>query len=91
VSKSGLPPLYLWVCCEGWQRLGPFDWVALSEDGLSFVDQTGAPVLIYDRNYRGWRNPKRPAMVYRTPMVTSQRKHPRPMSGELPFDPTEEQ
>ena len=85
MSKKGAFPVYVWVCCEGWQRLGPFEWVALAEDGQSFVDSAGAAVLVYDHHYGGWRDPKRPGMVYRTPMVTTQRKHPRPMSGALPF------
>lgn len=86
MSKSGHPPVYVWACCEGWQRFGPFDWVALTEDGQSFVNQLGIKVLIYDAHCTGWRSPKNPALVYRTPMVTSQFKHPKSQSGDLPFD-----
>ena len=85
MSTKGPMPLYLWVCCEGWHRLGPFEWVALSEDGRSFVESTGRTILAYDPTHRGWRDPERPTMVYRTPMVTSERRHPKPMSGALPF------
>ena len=77
-------PVYVWVCCEGWNRLGPFEWVTLTEDGQSFVDETGTFILINDPYQHCWRDPKHPGISYRTPMVTTQRKHPHPMSGFIP-------
>ncbi|MBT3193691.1 MAG: hypothetical protein HN341_14180 [Verrucomicrobia bacterium] len=77
--------IWVHVCCEGWVALGPFEWVAMDDERNALVDEHGD--LIAGREEDGWRVPDERYQGYRfrTPMVTTSRKHPAPMQGCLPF------
>ena len=77
--------LYVHVCCEGWVRLGPFDWVGVDDERDALVDENGEVIVkregddwgVPGKEYRGFR--------FRTPMITGSRQHPSPMRGGFPF------
>lgn len=75
--------LYVHLCCEGWVRLGPFEWVAMDDERNALVDERGD--VVAEREKDGWRAPGRENALFRTPMITTSRKHPAPMQGCLPF------
>jgi len=89
-SVQGSPvkgKLYLWGCCEGWVKFGPFEWVTLTEDRSAYLDQRGEVIMEWDQQVGGWRAPGS-GMSMRTPVVTSSAKHPRPKSGGVPVKTT---
>ncbi len=79
--------VFLWACCEGWFRMGPYAWVGLSEDREAFVDEKGKAVLIWNDRQKVWRtaDPSLFSGDLIRPMVNSSPVHPKPMSGAFPI------
>ncbi|MEC7241725.1 MAG: hypothetical protein VXW32_10845 [Myxococcota bacterium] len=89
-NKPRPPPprsrVYLWACSEGWIRLGPFEWVGLSEDRQAFLNQDGESVLCWDpanQCWRAWPTARFTGELWH-PMVSSIPIHPGPKSGSFP-------
>jgi len=40
-SLRSQPMMYLHLCCEGWQRFGPFRWLSLQDREGVMVDADG--------------------------------------------------
>jgi hypothetical protein len=73
--------VYLWFCCEGWKRLGPFKWLRFDEKGM-IRDQDGNIVARCDEAGKAWEilsNGTR--CVWHDPMITASPRHPHPNSG----------
>ena len=51
IKKS--PRIYLWLCCEGWCKFGPYEWLRFDEDG-SIIDQDGNVIAKKDQNRPVW-------------------------------------
>ena len=70
--------IYLWLCCEGWGRFGPVQYLRLEND--IFVDDEGSVIAVN----RGdcWHTPGRfAACCWHSPVITSSDKHPHPHHG----------
>ncbi|MFZ4774146.1 MAG: hypothetical protein ACOYM3_02205 [Terrimicrobiaceae bacterium] len=55
-SKSQLPVsgrIFLHLCCEGWQRFGPFEWLSFHDSPHAIVDEAGNTIVIWDGH--AWR------------------------------------
>ena len=70
--------VFLWLCCEGWVRLGPFVFLKLIDNG--FIDETGN--LIAFKKGECWHTPGRfAACCWHSPLITSTGEHPHPGHG----------
>ncbi len=80
--QTSAPKLYLWLCCEGWERLGPFDWLRFDDAVGVIVDQTGQ-VVARKRNSEGWfvNRPGLRECRFSNPTITIGPTHPHPDSG----------
>jgi hypothetical protein len=43
-SSRSQPMMYLHLCCEGWQRFGPFRWLSLQDREGVLVDEDGVVI-----------------------------------------------
>jgi len=82
---TATPQFYLWLCCEGWERLGPFEWLRLDDANGVIVDQTGQ-VVARKRSSEGWFVNRQGLRECRfsNPTITTDSKHPHPDSGGHP-------
>lgn len=73
--------VYLWLCCEGWQRFGPFQHLNIS---ASVISDESEEVVAVRTAEGGWHTPG----VYccyswrANAVVTSTADHPYPMRGQ---------
>lgn len=84
VQQSPPPSVYVWFCCEGWLRFGPFEWLRFDDDFERIYDERGAPVA--EREGRCWRvlHPDGRGLLFSNPTITSTKKHPHMNSGGHP-------
>ena len=75
--------VYLWLCCEGWKRFGPFEWVVFDDKQDAYLAGPRGEVIC-QRDGDSWRTPES-SRHWTTPLVTSQRKHPHPKNGGVLF------
>ena len=74
------------MCCEGWKRFGPYEWVCFDDRLRSFVDENQKVIATWneerncwtaeDEDVRGW--------AFRTPLIIAGRQHPNKGSGTIP-------
>lgn len=84
LSSAG-SQVFLWLCCEGWERLGPFEWLRFDDHNDVIVDQNGQ-VVARKRNNGGWfvnRQGLRDCR-FSNPTITIGAQHPHPNSGMHP-------
>jgi len=72
--------LYLWLCCEGWQRFGPFRHLNFSATAITDEEEQ----IVVSLDAEGvWRTPGIYCCYrWRSPMVTSTETHPHPARGK---------
>jgi hypothetical protein len=87
MPKGRKKRIFLWGCCEGWVRLGPYAWIGLSEDRNAFINEKGIPVLVWNDHINAWKatDPAAFSGDLVQPMVTTTPVHPKPMSGTFPI------
>jgi len=83
-SQQNQPMMYLHLCCEGWQRFGPFQWLSLQNQEGVIVDQDGQ--VVARREAHCWRTvaPQFEGYGWENPTITVGPKHPHPNSGVHP-------
>jgi hypothetical protein len=78
--------VYLWLCCEGWVRFGPFPWLRFDDERGAILDDTGRAIAI--RIGDGWQTPdSHQGYCWSNPTVTASPRHPHPHSGSPPDRP----
>jgi hypothetical protein len=73
--------VYLWLCCEGWMKFGPFEWLRfddelqaiLGPDGAEVAKKTGGQWRVPGEKWQGWG--------FSNPTITTTAVHPHPKSG----------
>jgi len=77
-------PVYLWLCCEGWMRFGPFKWLRF-DDSLGVIADSKGNVAAM-KNGEFWSVPEGPGkgMRFSNPTITTTREHPQKNSHESP-------
>lgn len=68
--------LYLWLCCEGWMRFGPFEWLRFDDERQAIIGPDGAEVA---KNVDGqWRVSvgRGEGMQFSNPTITTTPVHP---------------
>lgn len=75
--------VYLWLCCEGWARFGPFPWLRFDDERRAILDDQGQAIAV--RSGDGWHTPgSHPGYHWYDPTVTASPTHPHPNSGSPP-------
>ena len=80
------PLVYLWLCCEGWLRFGPYEWLSKDEEKNAYIGPLGQVLAFWDEEESCWRasEEKYKSWVFCNPMITASRRHPAPMYGGIP-------
>jgi hypothetical protein len=90
-AKSGaaiIPPkpsVYLWLCCEGLMRFGPFEWLRYDESTSTISDSSGNVIAWKER--ARWFVPSEYGsnMAFdESYMITTTPQHPDPSNRNLP-------
>jgi hypothetical protein len=79
------PSVYLWLCCEGWMRFGPFEWLRYDEPTSTISDSSGNVIAWKER--ARWFVPSECGsnMAFdESYMITTTPKHPDPSNRNLP-------
>ena len=79
------PSVYLWLCCEGWMKFGPFEWLRfdderqaiLGPDGEAVAKKSGGQWRVPGEEWQGWG--------FSNPTITTRPAHPHKDSGSHPF------
>ena len=76
--------VYLWLCCEGWMRFGPFEWLRFEDTESAIIGPAGEVVAKKLDGY--WRVPggKSAGMPFSNPTITAGPDHPHRNSGTHP-------
>jgi hypothetical protein len=80
-SELSPPPnrqVFLWLCCEGWQRFGPFAWLRFNDDPRTIIDQDGQVVASWVDGH--WRTSDS-GCAWSNPTIGPGPKHPHPNRG----------
>lgn len=78
------PSVYLWLCCEGWMRFGPFEWLRIDDKTATISDSNGKVIAIKQGAHwfvpagRGSNTP------FDDLMITTRPVHPHNNSGANP-------
>jgi hypothetical protein len=60
----------LHLCCEGWQRFGPLDWLSFQDTPRAIVDEAGNTIASWDGH--AWRtsDPKFQGCAWENPTIS---------------------
>ena len=75
--------MYVWMCCEGWVRFGPYEWVGWTTDRRVLVDQNGQ--LIAQESGAHWQSalPEFANFAFDAILITHGPRHPPPRHGGI--------
>ncbi len=79
------PSVYLWLCCEGWMRFGPFEWLRF-DDVTSTISESTGKVVAWREGGR-WLVPSSggAGMAFDDNyMITTSPRHPDPSNRNTP-------
>ena len=79
------PSVYLWLCCEGWMKFGPFEWLRFDEQTSAFSESTGK--IVAWKEGKRWFIPtgRGAGMAYdESFMITTSPRHPDPSNRSWP-------
>lgn len=78
------PSVYLWLCCEGWMKLGPFEWLRFDDERQAILGPDGEEVAKKADGY--WRMPdgRGKGMQFSNPTITSSPVYQHRDSGSHP-------
>jgi len=84
---SHRPPsqgVYLWLCCEGWMRFGPYEWLRFDDDENAIIGPDGD--VVAGKTDGTWRvaGSRGAGMGFSNPTITTTREHPHMASGSHP-------
>jgi hypothetical protein len=77
--------VYLWLCCEGWMRFGPFEWLRFDDTESTIIDPDGEVVAKMTNGYWVVSSGQGGGMQFSNPTITSSREHPHRNSGDPPW------
>ena len=87
-SDGRRPPLqssvYLWLCCEGWMRFGPFEWLRFDDKENKILGPDGEVVARKTGEYWFVISGRGEGMAFSNPTITTTRDHPHKNSGSHP-------
>ena len=87
-SDPHRPPLqgrvYLWLCCEGWMRFGPFEWLRFDDTERAIIGPDGEVVAKTVDGYWCVPGGRGEGMPFSNPTITTGREHPHRNSGSHP-------
>ncbi len=88
-SDGRRPPLqrrsvYLWLCCEGWMRFGPFEWLRFDDTANAIIGPAGEVVARKTGEYWHITDGRGKGMPFSNPTITTTREHPHANSGSHP-------
>jgi hypothetical protein len=78
------PSVYLWLCCEGWMRFGPFVWLRFDDKENAIIDPDGEVVARKTGEYWRVTGGRGEGMAFSDPTLTTTREHPHKNSGSHP-------
>jgi len=81
---EGSPTIYLWLCCEGWVRFGPFGWLRFQDDPRSIVDQAGRVLAHWEGHCWRTSDPQYSDFQWHNPTITSKPRHPHASNSNHP-------
>lgn len=75
------PSVYLWLCCEGWMKFGPFEWLRFDDESQAILGPESEEVAKKAGGY--WRVPsgRGEGMQFSNPTITTTPVHPHRNSG----------
>ena len=79
------PSVYLWLCCEGWMKFGPFEWLRFDDVTSTISESTGKVVAWREGGH--WLVPSGSGvgMAFDVNyMITSSSRHPDPSNRNTP-------
>jgi hypothetical protein len=78
------PSVYLWLCCEGWMKFGPFEWLRFDDESQRILGPEGEEVAKKSGDY--WRVPsgRSEGMQFSNPTITTTPFHPHKDCGSHP-------
>lgn len=78
------PSVYLWLCCDGWMKFGPFEWLRFDDERQAILDPEGEEIAKKTDGY--WRVPdgRGKGMQFSNPTITSSPIHPHRDCGSHP-------
>ncbi|MGD7651679.1 MAG: hypothetical protein ACQCXQ_00595 [Verrucomicrobiales bacterium] len=76
--------VYLWFCCEGWMKFGPFEWLRFDDECQSIIGPNGDEVAT--KVDGRWRVPgeKWQGWGFSNPTITTTPRHPHRNSSAHP-------
>ena len=79
--------VYLWLCSEGWVRLGPYAWIGFDTQADAFIGPGGVRLAVRGL-WDDWRVPegRYSAWNFHRAIVTSSRAHPVLNLGDFPVE-----
>jgi hypothetical protein len=82
--KPSRPSVYLWLCCEGWMKFGPFEWLRCDDGLQAILGPNGEVVAKKIGGY--WQVPsgRGEGMQFSDPTITTTSIHPHMNSGSHP-------
>lgn len=87
-SESRRPSLqrciYLWLCCEGWMRFGPFEWLRFDDTANAIIGPDGEVVAKNVGEYWNVTGGRGEGMSFSHPTITTTREHPHKNSRSHP-------
>jgi len=79
--------IHLHLCCEGWQKFGPFEWLSFKDDPRVIVDETGTVIASWDGQAWKTSGPQYENYAWENPTITIGSCHPHQDSGAHPHFP----
>jgi len=78
------PSVYLWFCCEGWMKFGPFEWLRFDDQSQAILGPNGEVVAKKIDGY--WQMPsgRGEGMQFSDPTITTSPIHPHKGSSSHP-------
>lgn len=83
-QKTRRPIIYLWLCCEGWMKFGPFEWLRFDDERQVILGPEGEEVVKKVDGYWRVREGRGAGMAFSNPTITTTPIHPHPKSGGHP-------
>lgn len=78
------PRVYLWLCCEGWMKYGPFEWLRFDDDLQAILGPDGEEIAKKTDGYWRVSGERGKGMEFSNPTITSSPVHPHRNCGYHP-------
>jgi hypothetical protein len=75
------PSVYLWLCCDGWMKFGPFEWLRFDDERQAILGPDGEEVAKKTDGYWHVTSGRGEGMQFSDPTITTTPVHPHRNSG----------